>query len=259
MITPPKTVLFITGTFLSNDCWNEWKLYFEEQGYKCIAPAWPRKEASPEELRNRQPNSGISANRLNDIVIFFAGIIHTLPEKPILIGHSMGGLIVQLLLQQKLGVKGVAIHSFPPSGTATFRLLRINTWRKAMGLFSSVETDYMISFRSWKYRIANGMDCDDQKELYYKYAIPESKLLVRDAFTGSGIDFGNPHPPLLLTSGSYDKIIPPSVNYKNYRKYSHENSITAYREFKYYNHLMFDKNGWKEYADFVLDWLQKTN
>jgi pimeloyl-ACP methyl ester carboxylesterase len=109
-----KSIVFITGTFIGNNCWDEWKSYFERKGYTCLAPAWPHKDASPEELRNRPATDPIALNTLTSFLDHFVSIINDLPEKPILIGHSLGGLIVQLLLQKELGIAGVAIHSFPP-------------------------------------------------------------------------------------------------------------------------------------------------
>src|SRR3954462_7196867 len=116
-----KPVLFITGAFVGNNCWDEWKMYFESKGYKTVAPPWPYKDASPEELRNRQPDAGIASNRLAALTDYYANITQGFAEQPILIGHSIGGLIVQLLLQQGLGTCGVAIHPVPPQGIITFK------------------------------------------------------------------------------------------------------------------------------------------
>ncbi|MEO9205734.1 MAG: alpha/beta fold hydrolase, partial [Gammaproteobacteria bacterium] len=95
-----KTIVFITGAFVGSNCWDEWRTYFENKGYKTITPRLPHKDASPEELRNRQPDAGIASIRLADLTSYFENIIENLPEKPILIGHSMGGLIIQILLQR---------------------------------------------------------------------------------------------------------------------------------------------------------------
>lgn len=170
-----KSVVFITGTFIGNNCWDEWKLYFESKGYRCIAPAWPYKDASPEELRNRCANNAIALNSITSLSDHFAAIISALPEKPVLIGHSLGGLMVQLLLQRQLGIAGVAIHSFPPQGVQRFRLPFLKVIWEAMMLFSSSRQTYMMPFLKWKYTIASGMDCDLQKQSFYDYAIPESK------------------------------------------------------------------------------------
>jgi len=255
--TLSKTIVFITGAFIGNNCWDEWKIYFESNGYNTLAPPWPHKGSSPEELRRRHPDAALASNRLEGLTEYFAAIIETLPEKPILIGHSLGGLIVQLLLQRGMGVAGVAIHSFPPPGRAIFRCSFIRKWWEAMGFFTSTKEPYLMHFIRWKYSIVNGMTCEQQKESYYAYLVPESKLLIRDAFISrSKIDFRKTHPPLLFISGSQDQIIPATQNHDNFEKYEKSDSITDYKDFEESNHLIFGDAMGMEEADFILFWLQ---
>jgi len=252
----PGSVVFITGTFLGNNCWDQWKQYFEGNGYRCIAPAWPHKNASPEELRNRDADHAMSSNRLIGLTDYFATIVNT-TSRPIIIGHSLGGLIVQLLLQRGLGSAGVAIHSFPPAGVNTFQFSFIKAVWEAMAFFTSLQKTYMMSFRKWKKSVANGMSCEQQKELYYKYATPESKRLIRDAFKCTAkINFKNPDVPLLFTSGGRDRLIPHSLNYINYQRYKIGDTITSYKNFKEHGHLVFDSPVWMEEAEFILNWLR---
>jgi len=251
-----KSVVFITGTFIGNNCWDEWKEYFQGAGYKCMAPAWPYKNASPEELRNRHPDSAVASNRLADLTEHFARIIGALPEKPIMIGHSLGGLIVQLLLQRGLGAAGIAMHSFP-TGVCGSKFAFLKALWRTMVFFTSAQKTYMISYRRWKQTIANGMTCEEQKALFYKYAIPESKLIVRDAFRPTEkIHFDKEHAPLLFISGGCDQVISPSMNFDNYINYETSTSITDYKDFKGRNHLVFGHPAWREEADFILHWLQ---
>src|SRR5688572_7279851 len=85
-----SSIVFITGAFIGSNCRDEWKLYFESNGYKCIAPSWPYKNATPEELRNRSSDDPIALNTITSLSDHFAAIINSLPEKPIPIGHSLG-------------------------------------------------------------------------------------------------------------------------------------------------------------------------
>jgi pimeloyl-ACP methyl ester carboxylesterase len=255
---PFQSIVFITGTFIGNNCWDEWISYFESEGYNCIAPAWPYKNAPAEELRNRPVNDPIALNTIASLTDHFADIIYALPYKPILVGHSLGGLIVQLLLQRELGAAGIAIHSFPPRGVNLFRLSFLRAIWETMMLFTSSRETYLLSFRKWKYVFANGLTCEEQKELYYKYVIPESKKIIRDTFKCSThINFKKPHVPLLFTSGGNDKLIPASLNLSNYKKYISDHSMTDYKEFKDHNHLIFGQPAWEEEADFILYWLQR--
>lgn len=256
--THPRSVVFITGAFVHHSCWDEWKTYFESKGYQTIAPPWPHKTDSAEALRNSHPNKDIAANRLPAITDHYDRIVRQLPEKPILIGHSIGGLIVQLLLQRGLGSAGVAIHSVPPQGIITFRLSFLKAGWGPLGFFTSTRQSFLMSFTQWKYAFTNGMDCDAQKEAYYQFAIPESKLIVRDTITKAAkINFENPHAPLLLTSGNDDHTIPASLNYRNYRKYKKSNSITDYASFTGRTHFVLGQPSWREDADFILEWINK--
>jgi len=251
------TIVFITGAFINNVCWTEWMAYFEKQGYKCIAPAWPFKNASAEELRNHPSSDPIASNTLKTLIEYYTSIIERLPDKPILIGHSIGGLIVQLLIQQNLGIAGVALHSFPPQGVNRFWLSFLKAIWEAMVLFSTSKQTYLMSFSKWRYTIANGLDYEQQKELYYRYAVPESKKLIREAFNCvASIDYNKPHAPLLLTSGGNDKLIPASLSYSNYKKYASADSVTEYVEFKTHTHLVFGVPSWKGEAETVFHWLQ---
>lgn len=260
MTADKPTILFITGAFVGNNCWDEWRIYFESKGYTTLAPAWPNKNAAPEELRNTYPAPAIAANRLKELINHFAVTAKGLSGKLILIGHSIGGLIVQLLLQQGIGSAGVAIHSVPPQGIMTFKFSFLKAGWGPLGFFTSTKKSFLISFRQWQYAFTNGMTCEEQKESYYKFAIPESKLIVRDTITKAAkIHFENPHAPLLLTAGSDDHCIPASLNYSNYRKYKKSNSITDFKEFKGRNHFVLGQATWKEDADYIITWLESLN
>ena len=254
----PKLIVFITGAFISSICWTEWKTFFEDNGYDCFAPAWPHKDATAEVLRNRPTNDPVALNTLSSLIEYYTSILNTLPAKPILIGHSIGGLIVQLLLQKDMAIAGVAIHSFPPKGVNRFWLSFLKAIWETMVLFSSGRFTYLMSFKKWKYTIANGMEYEEQKELYYQFVTPESKNVIREAFNCiAKIDFSKPHAPLLITSGGIDKLIPASLNYSNYKKYLNKSSITEYTEFRTHCHLVFGVPSWKKEAEYIFYWLKE--
>jgi pimeloyl-ACP methyl ester carboxylesterase len=251
-----KTVVFITGAFISSDCWTEWRSYFEEHGYQTFAPAWPFKDAPACTLRQRHPDADVASQRLDKLTGYFRDIVKSLPDKPILVGHSMGGLITQLLVQEGLAAAGIAVHSLQPQGIFTFKFSFYKAGWPALGFFTDTRKTYLMSFPEWQYAFTNGMPFDAQKDAYYKLLVPESKLLVRDATTPAAkVDFSRPHVPLLFLSGSKDRFIPASLNYTNYRKYSHSHSVTDYKEFSGRNHFVIGQPGWQELADYILNWL----
>jgi pimeloyl-ACP methyl ester carboxylesterase len=248
--------MFISGTFISNACWEEWIIFFEREGYKCTAPAWPYKHGSAEELRNRPEDDPIASNTISILVDYFTDILNQLPVKPILIGHSCGGLVVQLLLEKDLGAAGIVIHSFPPKRILLFRIAYLKAVWEMMILFRSTRKTYLISFRKWKRTIANGLNCHLQKELYYKYAIPESRKIIREIFRGATkINFEKVQVPLLFTAGSCDLLVPPASNYENYKKYENVKTVTDFKEFKGHNHLVFAPLIAEREARFILYWL----
>ncbi len=253
-----KTVVFITGAFVTHLGWKPWQEYFESKGYKTFAPPWPHKDASPADLRATHPHSPIATLRLNQVIEHYASFVRDLPEAPILIGHSAGGFLTQqLLVNQNLGAAGVAIHPFPPMGVIPLEWSFYKAGTGALGLFSSANNTYLMPFKTWQFAFTNGMSLEEQKKTYDENVIPESIRLTRDGLTSAArIDFSKPHKPLLITSGDKDNILPASLNYRNFKRYPQGNgSITEYKEFKGRNHFVLGQPTWKDDADYILNWL----
>lgn len=253
-----KNIVFVTGAFVHHSCWDEWRTYFESKGYNTIAPAWPFKEAaSAAELRNRQPNdTDLAALTLYQVVDHYANIVKSYPEKPIVIGHSLGGLITQIIVNRDLAAAGVAIHSVPPKGVFPYEFSFLKAGWKVLGLFSSLKKTYLMSFKDWQYAFVNGMPLEAQKAAYEKLTIPESKTVGRGGLSNAAkVDFKKNHAPLLLTAGSTDTIIPAHLNRRNYKKYAKNGSVLDYKESEGINHFVLGLPSWKTDADYILNWL----
>jgi pimeloyl-ACP methyl ester carboxylesterase len=252
----PTTILFITGAFVSNKCWDDWKIFFESKGFTTLAPAWPYKDAPAAVLRDRHPDPQIAGLRLANLIDHFENIAKNLPQKPIIIGHSIGGLTAQILLQRNLASAAIAIHSVPPQGIMTFKFSFLKAGWGPLGFFTSTKKTFLMSFSQWQYAFTNGMPEEWQDKAYCDSVIPESKLIVRDIITSvAKIDFHAAHNPLLLIAGSTDHTIPESLNYSNYKKYTDKNSITDFRVFPERNHFVLNQPGWQEIAVFIQDWI----
>jgi len=256
-----KTVVFITGAFLSHKVWNKWIAYFTSKGYTCYAPCWPYKDATPQELRDRQPNDKELANlRLNELINHFINFIRELPEKPVVIGHSLGGLIAQIVVNRDLVAAGVAIHSATPKGIFSFEWSFLKSIWKPIGYFSSKSKTYLMGIEDWKYAFTNGMSDDEQLIAYDDYVIPESRRVLRDVLSNAAkIDFNKAHPPLLLITGTNDNFVPNSLSYENYIRYNKNHSITDYKEFKDKNHFVLGLQSWHDEADYILSWIEILN
>lgn len=256
-----RTVIFITGAFVTHLGWSDWQTYFQNKGYNTIAPAWPGKDGKPAELRAKHPlgNPELAALPFKKLVDHFADIAKSYAEKPIVIGHSTGGLIAQILTNRDLSSAGVAIHPVPPQGVIPFELSFLRGGGQSLGLFTSVKKTYLMSLKKWQYAFTNGMTVEEQKKTYDENVIPESKTMARGALTSAAkIDFKKSHPPLLITSGDKDTIIPATLNLRNFKKYKQRpDSVTEYKEFPGRNHYVLGLPTWKEDADYILDWLDR--
>jgi pimeloyl-ACP methyl ester carboxylesterase len=185
-----------------------------KEDYKTIAPAWPYKNGTAKVLRDRQPNdTDLAALTLNELVDHYANIAKGLPEKPIAIGHSLGGLITQILVSRDLVAAGIAVHPVPPQGVFPYEFSFLKAGWKALGLLTSLKKTYLMSFKDWQYAFVNNMPLEEQKKAYEENTIPESKTVARGGLTSAAkVDFKKPHVPLLITSGSIDNIIPAHLN-----------------------------------------------
>lgn len=255
-----KTIVFVTGAFVTHLGWDPWKAYFESKGYKTIAPPWPFKDGTPDELRKRQPNdTGLAALTLSEVVDNYIKIIKSLPEKPIVIGHSLGGLMTQIIVNRDHAAAGIAIHPVPPLGVFPYEFSFLKAGWKSLGLFTSLKKTYLMSFKDWQYAFVNGMTLKDQQLAYEQNTIPESKTVARGGLTkAAAVDFAKPHVPLLIMSGSEDNIIPAHLNFRNYKKYVKNGSVLDYKEFAGRNHYVVGLPTWKENADYILEWIDKN-
>jgi pimeloyl-ACP methyl ester carboxylesterase len=259
MIIQTKSIVFVTGAFVSNSCWDDWRIFFESNGYSTVAPPWPFKNGAAAELRARQPDdTDLAALTLTQLIDCYAEIVKKYREKPIIIGHSLGGLITQILVNRDLVAAGVAIHSAPTSGVFPYEFSFLKAGWKSLGLFTSLRKTYLMSFKDWQYAFVNGMPFIEQKAVYDKFIIPESKRVTRGGLTNAAkVDYKKQHAPLLLISGSNDNIIPAHLNKRNYKRYQKNISILEYKEFPGRNHFVLGQTTWKEDADYILDWLRK--
>jgi pimeloyl-ACP methyl ester carboxylesterase len=250
------SVIFIHGMFVTPLCWSGWIDRFNARGILCEAPAWPHHEGAPAELRARHPNPALGRLTLDEVIAHFEAIVKKQPSPPVLVGHSMGGLIVQALLNRGLGARGVAIDSAPPKGVFVLRwsMLRANF----PALFGS--KPWLMSEAQWRYAFDNTSTPEEAHAHYEKQLVPESKRVARGAL-GTKIDWQRAHAPLLLVAGGADHIIPAAVNAANHKKYAHAESRVDYKQFDGRTHYTIldgglDGSGWEEVCDFVGEWVQ---
>jgi pimeloyl-ACP methyl ester carboxylesterase len=251
-----KTILFIHGMYMNSLCWEKWVAHFQARGYRCVAPDWPGREQPPDVLRKNHPDPQLGQLTLSRVLEHYVHTISALDEKPALVGHSMGGLAVQLLLQSDLAAAGVAIDSAPPMGVLTTRWPFLKSNWPHITPFVSQSSPIEMTFERFQYTFVNTLPSSEQQAAYERYVVPESRRVPHESLTAR-IDFKKPHPPLLLIAGSADNLIPPSLNKTNYARYKNSPSETDFKVFAGRTHFIIGQKGWQEVADYIIAWLNE--
>ena len=248
-------IVFVHGLFVTRHCWDGWIERYEARGQRCLALAYPGRGESVAELRARYPDPDLGRLSLPAVVAHLTDAIAALPERPILIGHSFGGMLVQLLLQRGLGVAGAAIDSVPALGVLSteFSFLR-GIWRVVRPAFGG-SGSYFMSFSDFQDVWANGLPLQEQRAIYPSLIVPESRRLARGALgLGARVAFDRARAPLLFVAGERDRFIPPSLNRTNARRYRTSEAVTDFRVYPGRTHHILGQAGWEEVADDVLAW-----
>jgi pimeloyl-ACP methyl ester carboxylesterase len=251
-----QTVVFIHGLFVNPKSWNEWKTYFEAKGYKCYSPANPYHEGNPEELR-KQINPNLANVNFEDVVNNIVKLIDTLPEKPIIIGHSLAGLVVQKLISMNKAEAGICIDGAAPQGIITTKW---SFWKSNFPVINFFKGNSVFEpTQTWfHYTFCNTLAREVSDKVFNEYVVPESRNIPRGTLKSfAKIDFKMPHNPLLFIAGEKDHIVPASLNKKNFEAYRDTHSVKEFKEFKGRGHYICGEPNWQEVADYVLAWLNK--
>ena len=255
-----KTIVFIHGLFMNNNSWKGWKTYFESKGYTCYAPAHPKHQGEPAELRANPP-AGLEDVQFQDWISHLETFIDALPEKPILIGHSFGGLTAQKLVESGRAETAILISSAPPKGISTLKpsFIRANNKvispLKGNSIFNPKEKKYKKWFH---FAIANTFTKEESDGLFEQFAVPESRRTPRAALKKiAKIDTEKPHVPMLFLGGLEDVIVPNVLIRKTIKKYSDENSIVDVKFYEGKDHFICGAPGWEEIAQDCLNWLSR--
>ena len=261
-----RTVVFIHGAWMTPTCWDPFLGYYAARGYTCLAPAWPYHDGSVAEL-NAHPDPRLGRLGLGEIADHYAQIIRALPEAPIIIGHSFGGLVTQILLDRGLGAAGVALDPAPPRGvlaalypTTTRSLLRIIA---TPGGWSKV---FHWTLPEFAYAFVHTLPPDEQKRAFDTYVVPESgRVFFQDALSmfnpnsPARVNFANPQrAPLLIIAGAADRIVPEAMVKATWRKYPQSAANAPdFQEFPGRTHWLIAQPGWEEVAGVAEEWLRR--
>jgi pimeloyl-ACP methyl ester carboxylesterase len=263
MTSNTNTIVLIHGAWMTPRSWDPFRGLYEQRGYRVLTPPWPRIEGEVEEIR-RDP-SEMAGLGISEIVDGYEQVIRLLDEPPIIMGHSFGGLFVQMLLDRGLGAAGVAIDAAAPKGVLRLPFSQIKALSPVLLNPANVRRAVPLDFEQFRYAFANTMTDREAREAFELNAIPAPGRIVFQAGlanfnprAASKVDYrNNRRAPLLLIAGSEDHIVPASVNQSNLRKYRHSTATTNFAEFPGRSHLIVAQTGWEEVAEHALSWAQK--
>ncbi len=254
-----KTIVFIHGLWMHRSSWQLWMDFFNQHGYQTINPPWPGDSATVAESR---ANPAPIANRgVTEIADSYASVIATLNEPPILIGHSFGGLLTQVILGRGIAAAGIAIDPAPMKGVWQLPFSALKASLPVLSNPFNLKKAVSLTFNQFRFGFANAIPEAEAKELYDKWTIPAPARPLFQAATASfagvetKVNTGNTtRGPLLITGGEKDNIAPPVMGKASAKKYN-ASVVTDFKLFEGRGHSLIIDHGWKEIAEYSLAWL----
>ncbi|WP_305790251.1 alpha/beta hydrolase [Symbioplanes lichenis] len=256
-------VVFIHGLWLHASSWQPWIDLFTERGYEPVAPGWPGDGATVEETR-ANPDA-LTGHGIDDVVEHYARIIGDLPARPILVGHSFGGMIAQKLLGLDLGAAAVAIDAAQIKGVLPLPLSALRSSFPVLGNPANRHRAVALTPEQFRYAFGNAIPETEARSLYDQWSIPAPG---KPLFEAAAANF-DPHSPakvatanesrgpLLLVAGGKDHTVPEAVVRATLKQYRHSQAVTDFAEFPDKAHSLTIDSGWREVAEAVLAWLKE--
>ena len=254
-------LMLIHGAWLSARSWERFEDYFTQRGFDVSAPEWPRKHGDVEALRDDADE--LAGLGLDEIVDHYEELIRALPEPPVLIGHSFGGLIVELLLARGLGRAGVAMSPAPPKGILVLPFSSLKAASPALAHPSKRHGVVTLSPEEFAYGFVNTFSAEEAAAAYERYAVPETGRIFYEAgFANFAL-----HPP---TEVHFDQRRPGAAADRRRGAGPHRPRVgvaraaqevpalvraTDYVEFEGRPHLFVVGDGWDEVAAGIDGWL----
>lgn len=252
---PSRTIAFIHGNFVGKHCWDLWAARCQARGYRTVQIAYPGRDKPVQALKQNLSDPALGKLTIGEAIDHHVQVLRSLPEKPVIIGHSFGGLLTQLMLQRDLGVAAVAIDSVPPQGVLALKWSFFRSLWPVLNPLIPASKPYYMTFEHFQYTFVNTLPLAEQRAAYDAQVVPESRRLARGGLSRAArIDFKRIHAPLLMIAGEKDHIMPASLNRANYERYKQSPSITDFKEFPGRDHYIIAERGWEEVADYALDW-----
>jgi non-heme chloroperoxidase len=256
-------VMFVHGLWLLPSSWDRWAAVFETAGYAALTPGWPD---DPETTAQAEQNPEVFAHKsISQVADHFASIAESLARKPVIVGHSFGGLLAQILAGRGLAAVSVAIDPAPFRGVLPLPISALRAASAALGNPANRHRAVPLSYDQFRYAFANAVPDDEARHLYETFAVPASGLPLFQAaaanlnpWTEAKVDTENPdRGPMLLISGEKDHTVPWAITNASYKHQRHNKDVTEIVEMPNRGHALIIDSGWREVADTALAFVQR--
>jgi alpha-beta hydrolase superfamily lysophospholipase len=254
----PDTIVLIHGLWMTPRSWEHWVERYAARGFTVLAPAYPGLEGEVEALR--ADPSPLEKLTVEAVAHHYETIIRGLPAPPIIMGHSMGGALVQVLLSRGLGAAGVGIGSVPVRGVLELPLSVLESSWPILSHPANIHKAVPFTAEQFHHAFANSLSAAESDAAYERYHIPAPGSFVFNLATQNfnphaptTVDFNRPdRAPLLFIAGGDDRLAPAVVNRSNARHYN--TGVVACHEFPGRCHFTCGQAGWEAVADYALEW-----
>ena len=256
-------VVFIHGLWLLPSSWANWADFFTQAGYAPLTPDWPD---DPETVEGARAEPEVLARKtLNQVADHTTEVIGALDTKPVLMGHSTGGLLAQILAGRGLSAVTVAIDPGVFRGVLP---LPASTLKSAGPFLINPRTRgraITLTFDQFKYAWANALDEKEARELYDTYHVAGSGISLAqmananlNPWTESKVDTTNPdRGPLLIIDGEKDHTVPWAIANAAYKRQKRNPGVTEIVRMPNRGHSLTIDHGWREVAQTALDFVQR--